>query len=49
MQGIEKRYRIPPAGGLGVSPKLLNSPKTGGYRGLKKASNRLANNIAGEE
>ena len=34
------RCRIPPAGGLGVSPRFLKSPKTGGFRGLKKDSTR---------
>ncbi len=27
---------LPSARGLGVSPKILNSPKIGGYRGLKE-------------
>jgi len=31
---LKKRCRIPPAGGLGVSPSFKKSPKTGGYRGL---------------
>ena len=30
---ISERCRKPPAGGLGVSPKL-KSPKTGGHRGV---------------
>jgi hypothetical protein len=31
-----QRDESPFAGGLGVSPNSINSPKTGGYRGLKK-------------
>jgi hypothetical protein len=31
---LKKRFRILPAGGLGVSPSFKKSPKIGGYRGL---------------
>jgi hypothetical protein len=30
----KKRYRILPAGDLGVPPKFKKSPKIGGYAGL---------------
>jgi hypothetical protein len=33
---LGKRCRIHPAGGVGGIPQLLNSPKIGGYRGLKE-------------
>jgi hypothetical protein len=36
MRLLKKRCRILPAGGLGVSPSLIKSPKIGGYRGLIK-------------
>jgi len=31
---LKKRWRMIPAGGLGVSPSFKKSPKIGGYRGL---------------
>ncbi len=34
IETAEKRCRILPAGGLGVSPRFKKSPKIGGYRGL---------------
>jgi hypothetical protein len=34
MRPLKIRCRILPAGGLGVSPKLLKSPKIGVYRRL---------------
>jgi hypothetical protein len=33
---MKERCRILPAGGLGVSPSLKKSPKTGGFRGFIK-------------
>jgi hypothetical protein len=34
MRPLKKRYRMLPAGGLGVSPSFKKSPRTGGYREL---------------
>jgi hypothetical protein len=34
-ESAEKRYRILPVRGLGVSPSYKKSPKIGGFRGLR--------------
>jgi hypothetical protein len=41
---LKKRCRILPAGCLGVSPRFINSPETGGYRGLIKIISALSPN-----
>ncbi|MCX5995650.1 MAG: hypothetical protein NTV59_06605 [Chloroflexi bacterium] len=41
IKGVEKRCRIPPAGGLGVSPNL-KIPQEWGTKGVEK---RLINNL----